>query len=1494
MSTDHMHRDGVQRDGAHQESAKLPPGGVQADSTLGRKALSKDKRQPRYQINWPLLAATLVVAAIVAPAAHVWHSHQLVRNGSAFLDRADALEAEAKWGEAADNLHRYIRLFPEGTEADQARIRLAETFDRSATTVWDKVSAIQLYSYAFGLAPERVDLRRRQAELEFQIGRFAAALGHARDVLQLKPHDPLALRLQAQATYLRNRGRLDSEQKQNRVASEVKDRFELTAKEAFELALQHPEGPTEQVLLAMQLARICRDDLEKLKQPGEPSYIPFADKLVDRMVEEHPESVDAWVGRSQYRRTYGLPGADDDLDRALELDKDHKHVLVSLCAAERARSRKEIKAAIEYFEQAIAIAPGDSRGYQGLGATYAQRRDFEHAIEVFRRGLAKVRSYDAFGLQILLGETLISDGRSREAAELLGTLDRQVAELVARSPGPEADRRRASAQSLRGQWHMARAEYRPAVGLFKQSLAGKPGLADKDSDRAVSLAAIHLLLGRCYVALSEWDRAAVEFNQAAALAPDSLDAKLSAARAWQASGRLDEAIRWYLQAVTIPNTPETAWVGLAEARMRQQVALPAEERDWKDVEGTLRQAQRVHPNSPALKMLGAQLADLRDGSGQTLEMLKKVYANEPNSAALAERLLLAYESANRGAEAESTLQEFEQRTPGGKTSAAAIRLRSSLLVRRGQLDVAEKLLREGLNTVPPEAQADLKFRLAALALRGKRVEEGRRELAKLADAPTVPQGLIPLLAELALESRDLKDLAHWEAKLLEDEGDEGTLWRYYRAQRLLAEAKDAQDPRVKDAQQLAAEILRLRPSWSGGFVLKGQIDQRRNDREAAIAAYQQAIENGAQQPFVFEQLTALLYAANRFADAELYLKRLGKNAERTPELAGLAIPIHMHLGDLDKAIELARHNVKSRPDNPAGHVWLGQTLLAADKKEDAEASFRRAVELGPQDAPAWQGLFTFYARTGQIKAARDTLVRMTQAVKLPEERRPFVLAQGYEVLGDRDLARAQYQKAVEAAPKDAIVNQRAAGFFALEDAALAEQYQRRVLELTPDSDQARRGLVSLLITRGDEKAVDEAERLVDAGKSINGDLDPQDQRLKALVLLRRGGTEGRERARRLLEDLAAREQALPSDRLLLAGILEGDGHFRLADKQMFIVASRDDAPPSHLVTYIEMMLRNERNEEIGPWMERLIKAAPNWFPTLSVRTRWLSATKRSDEAAALIEAFLSRRLGEAKSDAETSQVLFAVGHLCEQANLDAITERCYRDLAHRAPHGYAPLANWLASHQRLGEAVTLCIEAASSDSSVQPAVVLARALIVGNAPAEELKRAEPLLSQAIASRSDAPDLIFAVATLRLLSGHRDEAVSMMRKVLVLEPRNVMARNNLASLLSERPADRKEALRLIDEAIVIGGRTMELLDTKGMILLRDSQITLAIEFLQEAAMRPVADPRHLFHLSLAYQKAGKLDDARKALKLANGRALNVTLLSPDERLLLVQLERDLGA
>jgi predicted Zn-dependent protease len=190
-------------------------------------------------------------------------------------------------------------------------------------------------------------------------------------------------------------------------------------------------------------------------------------------------------------------------------------------------------------------------------------------------------------------------------------------------------------------------------------------------------------------------------------------------------------------------------------------------------------------------------------------------------------------------------------------------------------------------------------------------------------------------------------------------------------------------------------------------------------------------------------------------------------------------------------------------------------------------------------------------------------------------------------------------------------------------------------------------------------------------------------------------------------------------------------------------------------------------------------------------------------------------------------------------------------------------------------------------------MVLCSVLVAGKPTAAEFELAEPLLADALVAQPNNVDLLGAAAGVRVLQQRNSDAIELYRRINAIQPQNVLALNNLASLLGEEPQTRKEAIRFIDQAIDAAGRLPALLDTKGTILVYDGRAEDAATLLREATAGTDVDPRYYFHLSLACMGTGKSDEARAAMKKAREGNLMQFILTPLERRLLQELEQKLG-
>ena len=166
----------------------------------------------------------------------------------------------------------------------------------------------------------------------------------------------------------------------------------------------------------------------------------------------------------------------------------------------------------------------------------------------------------------------------------------------------------------------------------------------------------------------------------------------------------------------------------------------------------------------------------------------------------------------------------------------------------------------------------------------------------------------------------------------------------------------------------------------------------------------------------------------------------------------------------------------------------------------------------------------------------------------------------------------------------------------------------------------------------------------------------------------------------------------------------------------------------------------------------------------------------------------------------------------------------------------------------------------------------------GHADREASRRVEPFLQDALSKHADDTAFLFSLATWRLVEERNEDAIVLLRKVLVAEPRHLMALNNLATALGQSSATGSEASELIDRAIAQAGPLAELLDTKGPSYW--SRV-MSRSPLRCYARRPrsSSDPRHFFHLALALRHAGNLPESREALQQAKKLALNSAVLTP---------------
>jgi tetratricopeptide (TPR) repeat protein len=522
-------------------------------------------------------------------------------------------------------------------------------------------------------------------------------------------------------------------------------------------------------------------------------------------------------------------------------------------------------------------------------------------------------------------------------------------------------------------------------------------------------------------------------------------------------------------------------------------------------------------------------------------------------------------------------------------------------------------------------------------------------------------------------------------------------------------------------------------------------------------------------------------------------------------------------------------------------------------------------------------------------SAAALLEELQTAPGIPDTDRYLFLAEGYSLLKREEEAGRCYRQAAAAGSDRAEVQLAAARYFFTRDHGQAQHYLQQVLRLAPSNGSARRMLASLLAGR-----VETDQDLREVWRLLQGSgADAVDQRMQAIHLLQRGGSEQRARAQRLLESLVADPKNKATlDHLLLARLYEAQGQTRAAREQLQALVQRDNPGPDHLAIYVDHLLKASRLQQAEEHLNRLASLEPEVtsLRTLQLRARLLKAQQREAEIVPLFDSHLQKNLPKQAETREQAQRLLTLARTLSDSDLHQAAETYYRRAVEADPAAASLYCLWLTERGRAAEALQMCLQSAASGPSDAVAVTIAQVLTLGKLSREQRESAEPVLNLAVKQHGKNLTLLFSVASLRIIEGKNEEAVELLRKAYAINPRSLVVLNNLALGLSMTPGGQKEALQHIDRAIAIAGEDPELLDSKGWILLQQRKAAEAEALFREAISLPPGDPRHHFHLALACQAQGKDREAREAYERARQGNLAESLLSPQERSQLAMLEQ----
>ena len=1420
-----------------------------------------------------LLLAIVVVSGVGVVGLHRF---QVARNAGGLAKLARTKLAEGKNGEALALFSRYVAYRPEDKEAYAEFAKLVlERAEAPGATRNDVARAYGVLETAVRRNPDDDALRQRLATFQMRIGRF----GDAREHLQiLKAKAPPASDAPASEQAVVEAG-------ESGEAKRPVDRAEI------DLLMARSWAGTGEFEEAANLAsQLIGFDLEKKsfdpeREASAASTEAFvllaailqekfddaatADKVLAELVKSNAKDPQAWLALARWHRQRGnLAAAKQDVAAAVRLNPDDVETL--LAAFEIALAEKDLAAAQKLVDKGMKRPEPDERIVRAAAVLALQRQQPEAAVKVLDDGLAKLPGQPS--LLLMLADALL---QTNDIA-VEQTIGRLKDALGAGSPAVGLLEARILIAQQR--WLQARQK----LDRVRPLVAGSTELTRQ----------VDLYLGQCHEQLGEFDEQLEANRRVLTDGPSSLAARVGAASALIAAGKPDDALQEFeVVAAAIPRDRLAAipqvWSPLMQLRVAAQMRRPAAERDWSAIDALLDTLQEsasitdsqiallradvlvrkgeadtaadllataaeANPKDPQLRAAIATLALRDNDEAKAREVIAGAPKDVADSASL---LLLEAQLAARQPADEATRQfdALESRT-ASLPPAEAARVLSALASARlgvGQPEAAERLWKQALEKLPD----DLRLRWALFELARERGDlDGMRgyaaDIAKAA-GETSPQARVAKAAALVQGVREAQ-----KKKFARDE--------------TILELAASERAAVDEARNLLIEAENDRPGWAQVQLLFADIAGLRGDLPAAIDHLQRASRMGPPNPAIIRQLVGLLYASNRFDEAQQAIARLG------PEGLGgferITAEMELRSGNIDEAVTLAEQSVSSDSKNAGELLWLGQLLSRSGKGERAEEVLERAVEQGPRLSEAWMALFTHQLAGGKRRIAERTLERAAEALEEPS--RQLVQAQGYEMLGRLDDAEQSYRDAIAAAPDDLTASRGLAAFLVRRGRVNpARDVLRGIIDAKDETPTgkaakiwARRSLAQLTADVGGYKALEQALTILEGNKGTDGKLGPEDIALQVTLLAVRPEPASWRRAITLLETLGRSQPLSSTQRLQLAQLREKAGRWGECRDEMLTLVASPNAPPAVLGLLVEQLIEHGELSSATTWFGKLQAAAPDSPATLALEAKLAMAGNDRPTAVAA-----ARKLMPA-GDVPLEQLarLPTIAKLMEDLGFPKAADKLLTSYAQRVPEGALARAEFLGRQKRVDEALDLL---ETTWSRVPLARVLQSALAVIRSPggvpdAAVVARMEQLFSKA--RREDPDSLVIELLHAELLDLEGRSADVEKAYRLILERKDLSGQqaaivaNNLAFHLA-RPETIEEAKTLIDKAMLELGPRPDLLDTRGVIRLAAGEIRPAVADLEEAVLEP--SPLKLLHLAAAQVADRQVAAARQSLDRA---------------------------
>jgi tetratricopeptide (TPR) repeat protein len=725
-------------------------------------------------------------------------------------------------------------------------------------------------------------------------------------------------------------------------------------------------------------------------------------------------------------------------------------------------------------------------------------------------------------------------------------------------------------------------------------------------------------------------------------------------------------------------------------------------------------------------------------------------------------------------------------------------------------------------------------------------------------------------------------------------------------------------------------VLKIDPKDADAYFLFAQVEEKEKNWRNAVGLYQEVVE------LVPDHAPALITLAKYYLEARLTEqvvstadKVLAKNPKH-PQANALKIAVLAIEGQLPDALAKAEALTLQFPTEPDVAILLATLYGQQLRYRDAEATLRRALEAHPKDMDLLNNLNSMLIAAKDVRGAETVARRMIETEPTLFDHR-LRLARLYDKQGAPEKAEAVLREAIALDPNSEECRLMLADFLSTrKDSRAAEQALLEAATHLPYSTKIQFGLAELYLRNGQEiqararyaalvndynkkpagleAKVKLAEMDLSSGKQVEAEHQLQEV-LKEnprssdglilsgrMALARRNGKDAVQAFRTVLHD----QPELATVHFLLGQAYQLTGEINLARESLERAVALYPGQVDARRSLASLESQSGRPQQARARLNDLLKQRPDdvaaldMLMTLDLVTKnWVEAERTLDRLHAVsnnsvVALMAEGRLSQAREQFDKAVAAYerattlapndpdpllslvrldvALGHADRaQARLDAL-------LATRPDHLYG--------HGLLGEVLVLTGHPQEADAQFREASRVNPKWITPWLDWGSLWLAQKQPGQAVEvaqsglkANPESEELFMLLASAYSDQSQTESAIAAYEGALRLNPRNVLAANNLAVLLVDHKGDPQS----LQKAFALS-RDFEkdvphplFLDTLGWVRFKMGQQEEALRLMTNAVAKSPDIPTLNYHLGMAFYQSGNTSAARtylaKALKSA---------------------------